>query len=98
MGLSSAHSESFSVVEVPQKMALVIQHGDAAPGSPDIMDAAPIPGNELATAACIEGCIPLQLNPAEFSLGPTVHSQISLKLIYGKYIDLAATLLNKFKH
>lgn len=68
MGLSSAHSESFSVVEVPQKMALVILHGDAAPGRTGGMDAAPIPSNALATAAfLIDG-----------SVFTVVHSEVSV--------------------
>lgn len=51
MGSSSAQGESLSEVEVPQMMATVILHGDAAPGRTGGMDAAPIPSNALATAA-----------------------------------------------
>lgn len=51
MGSSSAQGESLSEVEVPQMMATVILHGDAALGRTGGMDAAPIPSNALATAA-----------------------------------------------
>lgn len=43
MGTSSAQAESLSE-EVPQMMAPVTLHGDAAPGAPGGLDAAPNPG------------------------------------------------------
>lgn len=92
VGTSSVQAESLSE-EVPQMMAPVTLHGNAAPGAPGGLDAAPIPGNALATVACIEGCIPPQLNSVQFSLGHNVNAQIRQKIIQGKYIDLA-TLLN----
>lgn len=48
-------------------MATVILHGDAALGRSGGMDAEPIPGNTLATVACIEGSILLQFS-VQFSL------------------------------
>lgn len=92
MGTSSAQAESLSE-EVPQMMEPVTLHGDTAPGAPGGLDAAPNPGNALATVACIEGCIPPQLN-SQFSLGHNVNAQIRQKIIQGKYIDLATLLKN----
>lgn len=66
VGTSSAQAESLSE-EVPQMMAPVTLHGNAAPGAPGGLDAAPIPGNALATVACIEGSILLQFS-VQFSL------------------------------
>lgn len=68
MGSSSAQGEILSEVEVPQMMAPVILHGDAAPGRTGGMDAAPIPSNALATAAfLIDG-----------SVFTVVHSEVSV--------------------
>lgn len=68
MGSSSAQGEILSEVEVPQMMAPVKLHGDAAPGTTGCMDAAPIPSNALATAAFL----------IDVSVFTVVHSKVSV--------------------
>lgn len=53
VGSSSAHAEILSE-EVPQMMAPVTLHGDAAPGSPGGMDAAPIPDKNQTIPGVME--------------------------------------------
>lgn len=76
MGSSSAQGESLSEVEVPQMMAIVILHGDAAPGRTGGMDAAPIPSNALATAAFL----------IDVSVFNVVHSEVSVSSQFDDFL------------